>query len=245
MLNRAEDPGPRRRYWPTPSMLVAGAALFVALSGSAVAANQLIRAKDIAPNAVTSAKIRDGSVALADLQARTRASLRAQTGPSGTNGATGAAGTNGLSGTNGANGANGPNGANGATGLDGTNGANGSDGAAGVLGPLSNTGALTVLPTAAPATTVVSLTVPAGNYVVFAKSQLSHSGAGDTVTCLLKAGTTTVDQASMKTLPALAAIPMALQAATTTSPTQLSLQCSVAVADGTANFSSLIALPVS
>lgn len=266
MLNRAGDPGPSRRYWPTPSMLLAGAALFVALSGSAVAANQLIRAKDIAPNAVTSAKIRDGSVALADLQARTRASLRAQTGPSGTNGATGAAGTNGLSGTNGANGANGPNGAtgldgtngangangangpngaNGAAGLDGTNGTDGSDGAAGVLGPLSNTGALTVLPTAAPATTVVSLTVPAGNYVVFAKSQLSHSGAGDTVTCLLKAGTTTVDQASMKTLPALAAIPMALQAVTTTSPTQLSLQCSVAVADGTANFSSLIALPVS
>lgn len=245
MLNRAEDPGPSRRYWPTPSMLVAGAALFVALSGSAVAANQLIRAKDIAPNAVTSAKIRDGSVTLADLQARTRASLRAQTGPSGTNGATGAAGTNGLSGTNGANGANGPNGANGAAGLDGTNGTDGSNGAAGVLGPLSNTGGLTVLPTAAPATTVVSLTVPAGNYVVFAKSQLSHSGAGDTVTCLLKAGTTTVDQASMKTLPALAAIPMALQAVTTTSPTQLSLQCSVAVADGTANFSSLIALPVS
>ncbi|MEA2256826.1 MAG: hypothetical protein QOG35_2871, partial [Solirubrobacteraceae bacterium] len=34
MLNRAGDPGPGRRYWPTPSMLVAGSALFVALGGS-------------------------------------------------------------------------------------------------------------------------------------------------------------------------------------------------------------------
>ena len=49
----------------------------------------------------------------------------------------------------------------------------------------------------------------------------------------------------MKTLPALAAIPASLQAVTTTtaSPTQLSVQCSVAVANGSANFSSLIAIP--
>jgi hypothetical protein len=220
-------------------MLVAGSALFVALGGSAVAATHLIQTKDIAPDAVTSAKIKNGSVTLADLQAKTRTSLG-----SGTNGATGAAGTNGLSGTNGANGANGPNGANGAKGLDGTNGTNGTNGADGVLGPLASTGGLTLLPTAVPATTVVSLTVPAGNYAVFAKTQVSQTGAGDTVDCLLKAGTTTIDEASMKTLPALAATPMSVQAVTTTSPTQLSLQCSVAVANGTANFSSLIALPV-
>ena len=48
----------------------------------------------------------------------------------------------------------------------------------------------------------------------------------------------------MKTLPALAAIPASLQAVTTTaSPTQLSVQCDVAVADGAANFGSLIAIP--
>ena len=79
------------------------------------------------------------------------------------------------------------------------------------------------------------MAVPAGNYVVFAKTQLSHTGAGDTVDCLLKAGNTTIDRGSMKTLPALAAIPVSLQAVTTTSPTQLSLECDVFTANGSAD----------
>jgi hypothetical protein len=87
------------------------------------------------------------------------------------------------------------------------------------------------------------MTVPAGNYVVWAKTQLSHTGAGDTVDCMLTAGGSTVDQVSMKTLPALAAIPASLQAVTTTSPSHLSLECDVLTADGSANFSSLIAIP--
>lgn len=92
---------------------------------------------------------------------------------------------------------------------------------------------------------MVELTVPAGNYVVLAKTQLSHTGAGDSVECLLKAGAATLDQVAMKTLPALAAIPASLQAVTTiaTSGTQLSVQCTVAVANGSANFNSLIAIP--
>lgn len=89
-----------------------------------------------------------------------------------------------------------------------------------------------------PSTTVVELAVPAGNYVVLAKTQLSHTGAGDTVECLLKSGGSALDQAAMKTLPALAAVPASLQAVTTvtTSPTVLTVQCSVAVANGSANF---------
>lgn len=71
------------------------------------------------------------------------------------------------------------------------------------------------LPTGNSPTTVVSLAVPAGSYVVLAKTQLSHTGAGDTVHCALKAGNATIDHVSMKTLPALAAIPMSLQAVTT------------------------------
>ena len=49
----------------------------------------------------------------------------------------------------------------------------------------------------------------------------------------------------MKTLPVLSAVPASLQAVTTvaSSPTELSVQCSVAVANGSANFSSLIAIP--
>ena len=291
--------GSRPRLLPSPSMAIAGVAMFVALGGSAVAADRLIRSNDIAPDAVTSAKIKNGSVTLADLQSATVKSLRGGTGGTGgtgaagangpagaaganglggANGAIGAAGANGLAGTNGANGAigapganglagtNGANGAPGANGLGGTNGANGAigpdgapgtngsdgtdgtdgtDGADGVLGPLSATNGLTALPTATPPTTVIQLTVPAGNYVVMAKSEISHTGAGDTVRCTLKAGSATIDEASMKTLPALAAVPFSLQAVTTTAPTQLSMECDVSVANGAANFTSLIALPVS
>lgn len=168
-------------------------------------------------------------------------------GANGANGANGPNGADGADGTNGANGANGPNGANGANGVDGNDGIdgiNGTDGIDGTIAPLSAKQGLTALPTGSPPTTVVELAVPAGNYVVLAKTQLSHTGAGDSIDCTLKAGGTTVDQIAMKTLPALAAIPVPLQAVTTTaSPSQLSVECKVQVANGTANFSSLIAIP--
>ena len=71
-----------------------------------------------------------------------------------------------------------------------------------------------------------------------------HTGASDSVTCQLKAGAATIDESSIKTLPALAVVPVALQAVTATSPTQLSVQCDVTTANGSADFTSLIALPV-
>ena len=174
-------------------------------------------------------------------------------GPNGANGANGAEGAKGTNGANGANGANGPNGANGTNGIDGTDGVNGTDGAKGTNGtdgvdgtitPLSAKQGATALPTGPSPTTVVELAVPAGNYVVLAKTNLSHTGAGDSVECLLKAGNATLDLVVMKTLPALAAIPASMQAVTAVaSPSQLSVQCKVAVANGEANFSSLIAIP--
>lgn len=311
------SPRGQRRWWPTPSILLAGAALFIVLGGSAVAATGLITAGEIAPGAVTGKAIRNGAVEPTDLSIGTRALLeggqgatgakgdtgpagaggskgeagpaggaggrgetgstgstgtRGETGSTGTsgtngangpNGANGAEGPKGSNGANGANGANGPNGANGANGTngidgtdgtngvdgakgtDGTNGTNGTNGINGTIAPLSARQGLTALPTAAPATTVVELAVPAGNYVVLAKTQLFQTGAGDSVECFLKSGTTTLDQAAMKTLPALASVPASLQAVatTTTSPTTLSVQCNVSVANGTANYSSLIAIP--
>ncbi len=298
----ARSPGnQRRRWWPTPSMALAGAAVFLALGGSAVAATGLIHAGDIAPGAVTSRAIKDGGIKPQDLSSTTRSLFGAVGGPAGakgeggsaggagdngargetgasgnagsngangpngadgtngtnglagTNGAAGAKGADGAAGANGANGANGPNGANGANGVDGTNGTNGAkgldgtngtNGINGTIAPLSATAGLTALPTAAPLTTVVSLSVPAGNYVVLAKTELSHTGAGDTVECVLKAGPTTVDQIAMKTLPALAAIPASMQAvAKVTTPSTLSVECKVQVANGSANFNSLIAIP--
>ena len=134
--------------------------------------------------------------------------------------------------------------AHGGDGVDGTNGLDGTDGVDGTIEPLFATQGLTALPTATPPTTVVELTIPAGNYVVLAKTQMSHTGAGDTVTCVLKSGGTDLDQVHMKTLPALAAIPASLQAVVSTdSPTLLSVECDVTVANGSADQSSLIAMP--
>jgi hypothetical protein len=48
----------------------------------------------------------------------------------------------------------------------------------------------------------------------------------------------------MKTLPALASIPVSLQAVkAVASPSELSVECKVLTAGGTADFSSLIAIP--
>jgi len=277
------------RRWSTPSIFIAGTAMFIALAGSAIGANGLIHARDIAPGAVTSKTIRNGGVRPADLSKKARALLRAAKGATGDKGDAGSPGTPGANGPNGANGANGPNGidgldgtngidgldgtngtngtdgidgtngidgldgtngtdgidgTNGIDGLDGTNGTNGTDGIDGTIAPLSATAGLTALPTASPPTTVVALAVPAGSYVVLAKTQLSHTGAGDTIDCVLKAGATSIDQVSMKTLPALAAIPVSLQAVTVTiEPSQLSVECDVLTANGSADFSSLIAIP--
>jgi hypothetical protein len=252
-----------QRLWPTPSVAIAVAALFVVLGGSAVAATRLIRASDIGSGAVASRAIRNGGVQPVDLSSKTRSlftrgqgvagatgspGVRGSNGANGPNGANGAEGAKGSNGANGANGANGPNGANGidgTDGADGTNGTNGTNGINGTIAPLSAKQGTTALPTGSSPTTVVELSVPAGSYVVLAKTNLSHTGAGDSVECVLKAGASTLDQIAMKTLPALAAIPAALQAVTTTatSPIQLSVQCTVAVANGSADFSSLIAIP--
>jgi hypothetical protein len=261
MLKHSNSSGTvERRRWPTSSIVVAGVAMFIALSGtSAIAAKGLIRAGDIATGAVATKEIKNGQVMPNDLNASTMELLGGDPGDPGEAGATGptgAAGANGVNGTNGpngANGANGPNGANGVDGTDGTNGTNGTngtdgtdgiDGIDGTVAPLFATSGVTALPTGPGSTTVVNLAVPAGKYVVLAKSQLSHTGAGDSVDCQLKAGGATIDQVAMKTLPALAAIPMSLQAVTTVaSPSQLTVDCHVLTANGSANFSSLIAIP--
>jgi hypothetical protein len=82
--------------------------------------------------------------------------------------------------------------------------------------------------------TVVSLSVPAGRYVVLAKTQLTNTGAGDSVTCTLKSGATTIDQL---------AVPLQAVTVVATSPTLLTVQRSVLTAGGTADFNSLIAIP--
>ena len=69
-----------RRHLPLPSTVAAGVALFIALGGSAIAANSLIHARNIAANAVTSKAIRNGAVVPRDLSPKTRALLHAPGG---------------------------------------------------------------------------------------------------------------------------------------------------------------------
>jgi len=283
--HRPGDPGQSSRR-TTAALVVAGVALFVALDGSAVAAQSLVKARHIASGAVTSTKIKSGAIEMGHMSPAARRALK------GAKGATGSTGANGLSGTNGANGLNGSSGSDGFNGLSGTNGAaggqgspgsdgtdgtdgsdgtdgidgtdgtngsqgipgpggtNGTDGTDGINGtdgvvaPLAASGGSVLLPTATPPTTVVERSLPAGKYVVLGKTQITHSGAGDSIHCELKTGSQVIDQVDMKTLPALAAVPVSMQAVTTTTTTeQLSITCDVSVANGSANFSSVIAVP--
>ena len=252
---------------------LAAVCLVLAVSSGAFAAKGLLTGADIKNGSLTGADIKKQSLGTALFTSSAKISLRGATGSRGTQGAAGlagsnggvgangikgtdgvagrngAAGTNGLAGINGTNGLagiNGTDGADGTNGLAGINGVDGTNGSNGTVTPLSANAGLTALPTASPPSVVVFLDVPAGKYIILAKTQLAHTGAGDSIDCSLKAGTTTVDQVAMKTLPALAAVPVSLQAVTTvTSSSRLSVECAVQVANGTADYSSLIAIPTS
>jgi hypothetical protein len=92
---------------PSPAMVVALVALFVASSGGAYATSQAL---------IGSPQIKNGSIELVDISAKTKKALKGQRGPRGFSGANGANGTNGLPG---------PQGPAGPQGLTGANGANG------------------------------------------------------------------------------------------------------------------------
>jgi Collagen triple helix repeat (20 copies) len=105
----------------TPSMVVALIALFVALSGTAVAQRGLI----------TGAQIKDRSLTLKDLSRGTVTALRGKRGPAGRRGAQGPVGATGAQGPVGATGAQGPAGPQGTQGIQGLTGPPGPQGPAG------------------------------------------------------------------------------------------------------------------
>jgi hypothetical protein len=78
---------------PSPSMLVALLALFVALGGSSYAALKLpknsVGPKQLKKNSVTSPKVKRGSLLLSDFKTSQRTSLRGPEGPQGPQGASG------------------------------------------------------------------------------------------------------------------------------------------------------------
>ena len=97
---------PRRLRLPSPALLVAFAALFVASSGTAVAA-KLITGKQVANNSIASVDVKNGSLQNKDLSAKARAALTGATGPQGAQGAQGPAGPAGPKGADGAPGISG------------------------------------------------------------------------------------------------------------------------------------------
>jgi hypothetical protein len=85
---------------PSPALLVALLALFVALGGTSYAALKLpknsVGAKQLKRNSVTSPKVKAGSLLLSDFKASERTALQ---GPQGPEGARGPQGAEGVAGT--------------------------------------------------------------------------------------------------------------------------------------------------
>ena len=86
---------------PSPALVISIIALVFAMGGTGWAVTQLPRnsvgTQQLKKNAVTSPKIKDGSIATADLSAAARDALKGQKGDTGATGATGAQGAPGPS----------------------------------------------------------------------------------------------------------------------------------------------------
>jgi hypothetical protein len=118
----------RIRAMSSPAMIVACIAVVLAMTGSALAARDLI----------TGADIKDGSITRADLSGRTISSLKGKRGPSGSagrDGFAGPAGPQGSTGPQGDRGPAGPPGPQGDEGVRGDKGDKGDTGATGAQGP--------------------------------------------------------------------------------------------------------------
>lgn len=95
---------------PSPAIVIAVIALICAMSGNAVADGVHAVAAKLKKGSVTTREIKDGSVRLADINKKDRATLKGAEGDPGATGATGAAGAKGETGAAGAPGATGEKG---------------------------------------------------------------------------------------------------------------------------------------
>ncbi|HEX2072010.1 MAG TPA: collagen-like protein [Thermoleophilaceae bacterium] len=156
----------KRIKQPSPALVVACIALFVALGGVGYAA-ATIGTKDIRNGAVTGKKIKNRTITTNDIKRKTVASLRGKTGPAG---ATGPAGPTGPAGATGATGARGP-----------------SDGfffrGTNILNFVTNTDQ-----------TVATMALPAGSFILTAKVVVNNNeGAVRQYGCSLELGGTVID----------------------------------------------------
>lgn len=125
-----------------PSSAIAAVAVFLSLTGGAVAA-KLITGKEVVDGSLTGKDVKAGSVDLSNLTARTQAMIRragldaqqGEPGAAGAKGETGPAGAQGPAGEKGASGEKGPAGAKGDQGIQGAKGDTGDRGPTGITGP--------------------------------------------------------------------------------------------------------------
>jgi hypothetical protein len=183
-----------KNHRPSAAMVVSLIALFVALGGTGYAALLLPK------NSVGSGQVINGSLQKADLAKATVSALKGNVGrqgaqgPAGPQGAPGAAGAAGTAGTAGpagpagVAGATGPVGATGPQGPSGPQGIPGIQGEPGPVGPSSamsnytNTSGLRIDTTK---TTIDSLTLSAGSYVVMGATTVTNSAANENAVCTL------------------------------------------------------------
>jgi len=144
----------RPQLSPQPGTVIAIAALFLALSGSAGAAT-LISGKQIRNGTITGADVKRGSLPAEDLSPKARRLLKGVTGPAGAQGAAGATGPAGPAG---------PAGAAGPAGISRALVAEARD--------------VTIAPGDGKSK-VVELILPSGRFVLDGKLAVSSNGTGD------------------------------------------------------------------
>lgn len=111
------------KHRPSPALVLALLALFVALGGTSYAvATGSIDSREIKNNTVRSGDTRDRTLLVRDFASRTLTALKGSQGPQGATGPQGSTGPQGPQGATGATGATGPPGPTGATGATGATG---------------------------------------------------------------------------------------------------------------------------
>jgi hypothetical protein len=225
---------------PSPTIIVSVIAVFVALSGTSYTAVTKLLPK----NSVGSAQVINGSLQRGDLSKKAVAALkgnRGATGPAGAQGVTGDTGATGPTGPAGAMGPAGPAGANGPAGPTGPTGPTGATGPTGPIGP-SNAYAAALGGGSADGSTLVSLSIPAGSYVLEAALREENlGGASAFVQCDLRVNGTGVSSSlnamGPNGLPNLYVNSMALVGTTTLASTgTIIVTCSLTTGSNVAIF---------
>jgi hypothetical protein len=188
--------------------VTATVALVAALGGTSYAAGTIIKPNSVGTaqlksNAVTSAKVRNHSLLAADFKLG-----QLPKGAQGDRGPAGVAGPAGLTGPKGAMGDVGPRGAQGVQGdpggPPGPQGVPGEKGETGAQGPPGDPGLVAGFAASSPTplgfsstastdVTVQTLALPAGDYIITARTMVHPTSADTNVGCTLNAGGTAID----------------------------------------------------